>query len=162
MCLGICIFQILTILRLRSELVNARNDKSNKFSYSAETSQKVNIWEFKKSTIENSENYKSMAELPRRLYQANKRGHRSRVEVKNKRILDESKSLCTCPPSGNQVDGLPLAPRWASSGRACMYETRRVLLSSGGVSECKCAWEFVFSDSYHIEASIRASESSKW
>jgi hypothetical protein len=51
---------------------------------------------------------------------------------------DESKSFCTCPPSGNQVDGLPLAPRkdaasanWPFSGRACMYKTRRVFSSSG-------------------------------
>jgi hypothetical protein len=29
----------------------------------------------------------------------------------NKISLDENKSFCTCPPSGNQVDGLSLAPR---------------------------------------------------
>jgi hypothetical protein len=41
--------------------------------------------------------------------------------------------LLTCPPSGNQVDGLPLAPRKDAAsasrpfpGRACMCKTRRV------------------------------------
>ena len=49
------------------------------------------------------------------------------------KTFDESKSFCTCPPSGNQVDGLPLASlkdaasaSWPFSGRACMCETRRV------------------------------------
>jgi hypothetical protein len=56
------------------------------------------------------------------------------------RIRDKSRSFCTCPSSGNQVDGLPLAPRrdaasasWPFSGRANMCETRRVFLSSGEV-----------------------------
>jgi hypothetical protein len=42
----------------------------------------------------------------------------------NKRIIDESKSFCTCLPSGNQVDGLPLAPRMFSSGRIYMCENQ--------------------------------------
>jgi hypothetical protein len=67
------------------------------------------------------------------------------------KTLGESKTLCTCSPSGNRVDGLPLASRkdaasasWFFSGRVCMYETRRVFLSSGEVSEAKCAWKSVF------------------
>ena len=82
--------------------------------------------------------------------------------MRNKRILDESRTFCTCPPSGNQVDGLPLALRnkdaarasWPFSGRACMYETRRVFLSSDEVSEVKVLVNLYFLDSYDIEASI--------
>ena len=64
--------------------------------------------------------------------------------------LDESKSFCTCPPSGNQVDGLPLAPRnkdaapasWPFFGRACMYETR------GFLKEWMMLLVFLFVDAY--------------
>ena len=70
--------------------------------------------------------------------QHNKTAQRSTGEVAKQRSFDESRSFCTCPPSGNQVDGLPLAPRkdaapasWPFCGRACMYETRRVFSSSG-------------------------------
>ena len=65
------------------------------------------------------------------------------------KTFGESKSFCTCPPSGNQVDGLPLAPRkdaasasWPFFGRACMYETRRVFSSSGDVSEANVLGNF--------------------
>jgi hypothetical protein len=66
------------------------------------------------------------------------------------------------------VDRLPLAPRkdaasasWVSSGRACMYETRCVFASSGDVSDAHVLGNLYFSDSYNIEASIRAGESLK-
>jgi len=39
-----------------------------------------------------------------------------------------------------------------------MYETRRVFLSSGDVSDANVLVNLYFSDSYHIEASITASE----
>ena len=75
---------------------------------------------------------------------------RSTGEVGNKRSLDESKAFSTCPPSGNQVDGLPLAPRWLFFGRACMYETRRVFSSSGEDCEPNVRVNLYFSDSYDI------------
>jgi hypothetical protein len=43
------------------------------------------------------------------------------------KTLGESKSFCTCPPSGNQVDGLPLAPRL-----------------------CVCVWVYI----YNVSAAI--------
>ena len=94
------------------------------------------------------------------------RQHRDRQErVRNKRSLDESKSFCTCPPSGNQVDGLPLAPRkdaasasWPFSGRACIHKTRRVFSRSGYFSDANVLVNLENSDSYHIDASIKASE----
>jgi hypothetical protein len=65
------------------------------------------------------------------------------------KTLGERKSFCTCPPNGNQVDGLPLALRkdaasasWLFSGRACMYETRLVFTSSGDVSEANVLGNF--------------------
>ena len=85
--------------------------------------------------------------------------------MRNKRSLDESKAFSTCPPSGNQVDGLPLAPRkdaasasWPFFGRACMYETRRVFLRSDEVSDVNVLVNIENSDSHHIEASTTASE----
>ena len=81
------------------------------------------------------------------------------------KTFGESKSFCTCPPSGNQVDGLPLAPRkdtaaasWLFSGRACIRKTRRVFLSSADVSDANVLVNLYFSDSYRIEGSTRASE----
>ena len=44
------------------------------------------------------------------------------------------------------------------SGRACMYETRRVFLSSGEVSDVNVLGNLEFSDSHTIEASITANE----
>ena len=79
-------------------------------------------------------------------------------------ILDEIRFFCTCFPSGNQVDGLPLAPRkdaasasWPVYGRACMYKTRRVFSSSGEDCQANVFVNLYFSDSYHIEASTIAS-----
>jgi hypothetical protein len=73
------------------------------------------------------------------------------------------------PPSGHQVDGLPLAPRkdvpsasWLSPGRACIHKTRRVFSSSGDVGYANVLGNIENSDSYHIEASIWDSECSKW
>ncbi len=94
------------------------------------------------------------------------REHRDRQDrLEIRRSLDESKSFCTCPPSGNQVDGLPLAPRkdaasasWPFSGRACMCETRRVFLISGDVSDANVLVNLENPNSYHIKASIRAIE----
>ena len=82
------------------------------------------------------------------------------------KTFGERRSFCTWPPSGNQVDGLPLAPRnkdaasasWPFSGRACMCETRRVFLSSDDVSEVNVLVNLFFTDSYDIEASSKASE----
>jgi hypothetical protein len=77
------------------------------------------------------------------------------------RILDKTRSFCTCPPSGNQVDGLPLAPHknaasasWPFSGRACMCKTRSVFSSSGKVCYANVLGSLYFSDYYDIEASI--------
>ena len=71
-------------------------------------------------------------------------------------------------PSENQVHGLPLAPRkdaasasWPFSGRACMYETRRVFSSSDEVCYAKLLGNPENSDSYDIEASISASGCSR-
>ena len=44
---------------------------------------------------------------------------------------------------------------------ACMYGTRRFFSSSGEVCDVNVLGNLENSDSYHIEASIRASESSK-
>jgi hypothetical protein len=59
-----------------------------------------------------------------------------------------------CPPSGNQVDGVPLAPRkdaesasWLWLGRACNHKTRRVFASYGDVSEADLLVFLNFSDS---------------
>jgi hypothetical protein len=70
------------------------------------------------------------------------RQHRDRQESwSNKKSFHGRKSFCTCSASGNQVDGLALAPRkdaasasWLSSGRASMCKTRRVFPSSEDVS----------------------------
>ena len=53
-------------------------------------------------------------------------------------------AFCTCPPSGNQVDGLPLAlsksnkdaesASWLRSGRACDHKICSVFLSFEEVS----------------------------
>jgi hypothetical protein len=75
-------------------------------------------------------------------------------EAVKKRLLAQSNSsFCTCLPSGNQVDDLPLASRWISQGRACMCGTRRVL-SSGEVCEAKMLVNLIFSVFHHTEASI--------
>jgi hypothetical protein len=44
------------------------------------------------------------------------------------------------------------------AGPACMYETRRVFLSSGNVLDANVLVNLYFSDSYHKEAPITASE----
>jgi hypothetical protein len=62
----------------------------------------------------------------------------------------------TSSAGGNLVDGLPPAP-----SRACMCKPRRVFSSSGEVHEENVLVSLYFSDSYHIEASTRASEWSK-
>ena len=74
------------------------------------------------------------------------------------KALGESKSFCTCPPSGNQVDGLPLAPRnkdSASASRLFFWssvhvETRRVFLSSDEVCDANVLVNLYFSDSHYI------------
>jgi hypothetical protein len=81
--------------------------------------------------------------------------------LQNRRSLDQHNSFCTCPPSGNQVDGLPLAPRWLFPGRACIHKTRRVFSSSGDVSEPNVLVNPENLDSLYIEASSGASECSK-
>ena len=93
----------------------------------------VNIWKFL-----NIQNINWSSSWARRPPMIKTRQHRDRQErLRNKRSIDERKSFCTCPPSGNQVDGLPLPPRWPFSGRACIYETRRVFSSSDEVCYAK-------------------------
>ena len=81
--------------------------------------------------------------------------------MRNKRSLDESKAFSTCPPSGNQVDGLPLARRKDAAsascpffGRACRCKTRRVFSISDEVYYAKVVVNIENLDSYDIEASI--------
>jgi hypothetical protein len=75
--------------------------------------------------------------------------------------FDESKSFCTCSLSGNQVDGLPLAPRkdaasasWLCAGRALICKFRRVFSSYGDISKENLLGNLYLSDSQYIEASI--------
>jgi hypothetical protein len=88
--------------------------------------------------------------------------------LRNERSLYESKAFSTCPPSGNQVDGLPLAPRKDAASASWPFSVERAcvkldvfLLSSDDVSEVNVLVNLYFSDSYHIEASITASGCSK-
>jgi hypothetical protein len=57
-----------------------------------------------------------------------------------------------CPPSGNQVDGLPLAPRRSAT------RSENVFSRSDEVSDVHVLVNVYFLDSYYIEASIKASE----
>ena len=47
---------------------------------------------------------------------------------------------------------------WPFSGRACMYETRRVFSRSDGVSDVNVLGNLEFLDSYTIEASTTANK----
>ena len=72
----------------------------------------------------------------------------------NKRSLDESKSFCTCPPSGNQVDGLPLASRWPFSVERACVKLDVFFSSSDEVYDANVRVNIENPDSYDIEASI--------
>ena len=74
-------------------------------------------------------------------------------------------AFCTCPPSGNQVDGLPLAlskdaesASWLRSGRACeriIYQKMYAVDESFNV-DLLVNYQKVAS--YHTKVSIAASE----
>ena len=77
-------------------------------------------------------------------------------------------AFCTCPPSGNQVDGLPLAlhkdaasASWPWFGRACERKIRRVFLSSEEVCDINEIANLSNVASLYIKALTGASESLK-
>ena len=150
MCLWILKIQILITLRLRFELVNDRNDRTGTdlfpWNFLKSENWKVKHWHF----IKNQKSNWSQI-WARRRPRITIRKHRDRQErLRNERSLHESQAFSTCPPSGNQVDGLPLAPRnkaaaaasWIFSGRACIHKTRRDFFKFWWSLWCKCACEY--------------------
>ena len=105
----------------------------------------LKIWEVKNEKYQKIKfkQYKSIFSYDS-FYRHSKRAILSIWEAANMKTFDESKTFSTCPPSGNQVDGLPLAPR---SDEVCYA---KVLVNIENI------------DSYDIEASIWASGWSKW
>ena len=74
-------------------------------------------------------------------------------------------AFCTCPPSGNQVDGLPLAlskdaqsASWLRSGRACEHKNYQKMYAVDKNVNVELLVNHYNLISYHLKASIAASQ----
>ena len=74
------------------------------------------------------------------------------------------KTFCTCPPSGNQVDGLPLAlhkdavsASWVRSGRAAKRKIYKKMYAVDENCNVDLLVNYQKVASYHIKASKEAS-----